>query len=56
MDGAQCYTSEKVEKLLKTYGIHHRVSLMLNAHANCREELGVKTMKRMIIMDNVTLN
>ena len=32
--------------------MHHRVSTPHNPHANCRAELGVKTVKR-LIRDNV---
>ena len=53
-DGAQCYVAEKVKNFMKLYGIKHRVSSVANAHSNCRAELGVKTVKRMI-RDNTTL-
>ena len=53
-DGAQCYVSGKVQTFMKTYGIRHRISSVANPHSNCRAELGVKTLKRMI-RDNVTM-
>ena len=53
-DGAQCYVAVKVKDFMKLYGIRHRVSSVANAHSNCRAELGVKTIKRMI-RDNTTL-
>ena len=53
-DGAQCYFAVKVKDFMKLYGIRHRVSSVANAHSNCRAELGVKTIKRMI-RDNTTL-
>ena len=53
-DGAANYTSQKMESFLRQYGIYHRVSSVANAHSNCRAELGVKTMKR-LIRDNVSL-
>ena len=52
-DGAQCYVAGKIKNFMKVYGIKHRVSSVANAHSNCRAELGVKTLKRMI-RDNLT--
>ena len=54
-DGAQCYVAVKVKRMMETYGISHRINSVANPHANCRAELGVKTMKR-LIRNNVTLN
>ena len=54
-DGAQCYVAVKVKRMMEIYGISHRISSVANPHANCRAELGVKTMKR-LIRNNVTLN
>ena len=48
-DGADNYTSQKMESFLRQYGIQHRVSSV----ANCCAELGVKTMKRSI-RDNLS--
>ena len=53
--GGKNYTSEKTENFLRQYGIEHRVSSVANPHANCRAELAVKSMKR-LIRDNVTLD
>ena len=53
-DGAPNYTSAKVKKFMEEYGIQHRVSSVANAHSNCRAELGVKSMKR-LIRDNLTV-
>lgn len=53
-DGGSCYTSEKVKKLLKDYGIRHRISSVANPHANSRAEIAVKTVKRMM-KENVSL-
>ena len=47
-DGAQCYVAGKIKNFMKVYGIKHRVTSVANAHSNCRAELGVKTLKRMI--------
>ena len=49
------YTSEKTENFLRQYGIEHRVTWVANPHANCRAELAVNSMKR-LIRDNVTLD
>ena len=54
-DGGRNYTSEKVKTFMKQFGIKHRVSSVANAHSNCRAELGVKSMKR-LIRENVTLS
>ena len=40
--------SDSVRKFMTAYGIQHRVSSVANPHANCRAELAVKTVKRMI--------
>ena len=54
-DGARHYTSDTVKQFMKQYGIKHRASSVANAHSNCRAEVAVKTMKR-LIRDNVTLS
>ena len=51
-DGGPEFMSVKFKQALRDYGVHHRVSTPHNPHANCRAELGVKTMKR-IIRENV---
>ena len=51
-DGGPEFMSVKFKQALRDYGVHHRVSTPYNPHANCRAELGVKTMKR-IIRENV---
>ena len=53
-DGGSNYTSQKMEAFLRQYGIRHRISSVANAHSNCRAELGVKTMKR-LVRDNLSL-
>ena len=52
-DGGPPYTSEKVKKMMATYGIGHRLCSVGNPHANCRAELAVKSVKRML-RDNIT--
>ena len=51
-DGGSNFVAENVKKFMKAYGIEHRVSSVANPHANCRAELAVKTVKRML-RDNV---
>jgi len=53
-DGAKNYVSDTVKQFMKQYGIQHRVSSVGNPHANCRAEVGVRSMKRMI-RDNVSI-
>ena len=53
-DGGKNYTSASVKQLMEDYGIHHRISSVGNPHANCRAEMGVRSMKR-LIRDNVTI-
>ena len=47
-DGGPNFMSDSVRKFMTAYGIQHRVSSVANPHANCRAELAVKTVKRMI--------
>ena len=47
-DGAPNLTAKEVEDFMRTYGIHHRVTSVANPHANCRAELAVKTIKRLL--------
>ena len=53
-DGGPPYTSMTVQTMMSVYGIAHRLCSVGNSHANCRAELGVKTVKRMI-RDNLTM-
>ena len=43
--------SRQSQQFLKSWGVHHRLSLVAFPHSNCRTEVGVKTIKR-IIVDN----
>ena len=52
-DGGPNLTATVEEDMMKDYGIHHRISLVANPHANARAELGVKTVKR-LLRDNVS--
>ena len=47
-DGGTEYMSGEVQKVLKAYGLHHRVSSVGNPHSNQRAEAGVKSMKRLL--------
>ena len=47
-DGGSQFTSRETQRFLDDYGIHSRVSSVAYPHSNCRAEVGVKTMKRLI--------
>ena len=47
-DGGPEFTSSLTQEFLKTWGVHHRLSSVAFPHSNCRAEIGVKTVKRMI--------
>ena len=50
-DGGPQFTSGKTQQFLKSWGVRHQLTSVANPHANCRAEIGVKTVKRML-MDN----
>ena len=54
-DGGPEFTASVTQECLKDWGIHHRLSSVAFAHSNCRAELGVKTMKR-LLTDNTGPN
>ena len=54
-DGGPEFTATATRQFLKDWGIHHRLSSVAFPHSNCRAEIGVKTVKR-IITDNTTPN
>ena len=53
-DGGPPYTSGPVKEMMATYDISHRLCSVGNPHANCRAELAVKSVKRML-RDNLTV-
>ncbi|CAG2251287.1 unnamed protein product [Mytilus edulis] len=52
-DGGPQFTAGKTQEFLKAWGVRHRLSSVANPHANCRAEIAVKTVKRMLV-DNIT--
>ena len=48
-DGGPEFTASATQKFLETWGVHHRLSSVAFPHSNCRAEIGVKTVKRMIV-------
>ena len=47
-DGGSQLDSKEVAQFLTSYGIRHRISSVAYPHSNCRAELGVKTIKRLL--------
>ena len=50
-DGGPEFTAAETQEFLKNWQVHHRLSSVANPHSNCRAELAVKQVKR-IISDN----
>ena len=50
-DGASEFSSAATQEFLKTWQVHHRKSSVAFPHSNCRAELAVKQIKR-ILMNN----
>ena len=47
-DGGPQFTSAETKNFMESYGINSRVSSVAFPHSNCRAEIGVKTMKRLL--------
>ena len=52
-DGGKEFTAEETQQFLKNWSVHHRLSSVAFPHSNCRAELAVKQVKR-IIMSNIS--
>ena len=47
-DGGPEFTASIIQRFLKDWGVNHRLSSVAFPHSNCRAEIGVKSMKRLI--------
>ncbi len=47
-DGGPEFQSNALQNFLRTWGVHHRLSSVAFPHSNCRAEIGVKIMKRIL--------
>ena len=54
-DGGPEFTAHETRKFLSNWGVQHRLTSVAYPHANSRAELGVKSMKRLLV-DNTGVN
>ena len=54
-DGGPQFTAGQTKTFLESWKVKHRITSVANPHANCRAEVAVKTVKRML-MDNTGPN
>ena len=47
-DGGPEFTAAAIHKFLSNWGVHHSLSSVTFAHSNCRAEVAVKTVTRLI--------
>jgi hypothetical protein len=47
-DGGPEFTAQGTQSFLRNWGVNHRLSAVANPHSNCRAEIGVKTVKRLL--------
>ena len=52
-DGGPQFNAGKTQECFREWGVRHRITSVANPHTNCRAELAVKAVKRML-MDNVS--
>ena len=58
-DGGPEFAAGATKTFLQNWGVRHRISSVAHPHSNCRAEVGVKTVKRLLTGDtgpNSTLN
>ena len=48
-DGGPEFMAGATETFLRNWGVHHRVRSVAHPHSNCRAELDVKTVKRVLV-------